>query len=611
MYLMEREENILQQPSVSPRTATNWVDLLRLRAQERPEQIVYNFLGFEEGSDATITFGELDRRARVIAAQLQNLGMANERAIVIYPPGIDYICAFWGCIYAGVTAVPVYPPRARRNLSLQRLQGIIADAQPRLGLTNPDLLAILKGSIKEAPLVAQLHYLTWHDDTHGIEDLWQEPENTSDTLAYLQYTSGSTGSPKGVMISHGNLLHNAGLSRENFGFDQNTHMVSWVPPYHDLGLVLTITQPIFTGFPLTFMAPFAFVYQPLRWLHAISTVKGTATSAPNFAYELCANKVTADDLATLDLRSLIWAANIAEPVRPRTIDHFTSTFAQCGFRREAFYPSYGLAESTLFATGGSLTAPPLYSTFSKSALTHGQIRPASGEPDDAYTLVGCGQALGGQRVLIVDPETHLERPPEHIGEIWISGPSVARGYWQKAQETSETFGMHLANEPESLFLRTGDLGFIKDGEFYINGRRKDLIIIDGRNYYPQDIELDAESSHSAIRPGLCVAFSIEQDEQERLVVLAEIKQEYYPAHETGRQGIPLEPDEVIRAIRQSISANYEVHVDNVVLLKPFGIQKTSSGKVKRRNCRADYLSGQMEGWLWSSPTKHVHQSERI
>ena len=574
-----------------------WVDLLRSKATHHPGQIVFHFLGYDEGADDTITYGELDRRARAIAAQLQSLGLAGERAMIMYPPGIDYITAFFGCLYAGVTAVPTYPPRAKRSLSLQRLQGIIIDSQASIGLTTPALQAALKERAADVPLAAHLHWLTPHSRTQGIENIWREPDNDSDTLAFLQYTSGSTGSPKGVMVSHGNLLHNAAMSRTHFEYHEGTRMVYWVPFYHDLGLILGVLQPVFAGFLATFMSPFAFVQQPLRWLHVISDIKGTATCAPNFAYDLCARKVTAEDLETLDLSSLEWAGNAAEPVRSSTIDRFCTVFGPCGFRREAFYPCWGLAEATLFASGGLKAQQPVYSTIQKSALERGQVVPVEADSDDAYTLVGCGRPMGEQKVIVVDPETHVELAQEQIGEIWVSGPSVTYGYWNAPQLTQEIYGAYTAGG-EGPFLRTGDLGFFKDGELYINGRRKDVIIVDGRNHYPQDIEQTAAACHPAIRPGLCVAFSIDVKEEERLVIVVEIDQRYRPAHQTDLPGQPLEAEAVMKAIRQSVAQEHDLQIYHVLLLKPEGIQKTSSGKVKRRSCRADYLAGEMQPWVW-------------
>ncbi len=576
-----------------------WVELLRSRAAHNPGEVVFHFRGYDEAVDATITYGELDRRARAVAAQLQSLGLAGGRAMIMYPPGIDYIIAFFGCLYAGVTAVPTYPPRAKRSLSLQRLQGIISDSQASIGLTTPALLATLKERAAEAPLAVQLRWLTPHGETQGVENIWREPDNDSNTLAFLQYTSGSTGSPKGVMVSHGNLLHNAALSRTHFEYHAGTRMVYWVPFYHDLGLILGILQPIFTGFQATFMSPFAFVQQPLRWLHVISEIKGTATCAPNFAYELCARKVTAEDLETLDLSSLEWAGNIAEPVRASTIERFCTIFGPCGFRREAFYPSWGLAEATLFATGGLKDRQPIYSTIRKTALERGQVISAEADSDDAYTLVGCGQPLGGQKVIIVDPEKHVELAQEQIGEIWVSGPSVTHGYWNAPHLSQENYGIYTASG-DGPFLRTGDLGFFKDGELYINGRRKDVIIVDGRNHYPQDIEQTAAACHPAIRPGLCVAFSIDVEEEERLVIVVEIDQRYRPAHQTDAAGQPLEAEAVIQAIRQSVAEEHDLQAYHILLLKPEGIQKTSSGKVKRRSCRADYLAGDMQPWIWDA-----------
>ena len=560
------------------------VNLLRWRALNQPDQRVYTFLVDGETEEVHLTYGELDRQARAIAASLQSLGATGERALLLYPPGLEYIAGFFGCLYAGVIAVPAYPPDpARLDRTLPRLQAMVADAQATVALTTAPILSMAEFVFAQAPDLAALQWLTTDTLADGTEDGWQEPALTGDSLAFLQYTSGSTRTPRGVMLSHDNLLYNSSLIRQAMEVTPDAIVVSWLPPYHDMGLIGAILQPLYAGCTCILMSPVSFLQRPFRWLQAISRYRATISGGPNFAYDLCVRKITPEQRATLDLSCWSLAFNGAEPVRSQTLDRFAAAFEPCGFRREAFYPCYGLAEATLIVSGGLRSVPPVIHTVQGAALEQNRVVDASATDEDARALVGCGQNLPGQKIVIVDPETLVQCPPDQVGEIWVAGPSVAQGYWNRPEETEQTFRAYMADTGEGPFLRTGDLGFMRDGELFITGRIKDLIIIRGRNHYPQDIELTVEQSHPALRPGCGAAFSVDVSGEERLVVVQEVY--------TNR---PWDPDEVVGAIRQAVAETHEVQVYAVVLIEPRSIPKTSSGKIQRRACRAMFLAGTLD-----------------
>ena len=573
------------QPSVNnfPEILFNcstWVDFLRQRTLHHPDRIAFTFLPDGELATHRLTYRELDRSARAIAAQLQALGLSGERALLLYPPGLDYLAAFFGCLYAGVVAVPAYPPRNQRNTP--RIQAIWADAQAAIALTTAATLPNLQSLLATKTDLGDIEWLTTDNLAKGLEENWQEPFIDTNTLAFLQYTSGSTGTPKGVMLSHGNLLHNAAMTYQFMGHSPSSKFVSWLPTYHDMGLIGGILQPLYGGFPCILMPPAAFLQRPYRWLQAISQYKGTTSGAPNFAYELCIQKITPEQQETLDLSSWDVAFNGAEPIRQDTLERFYAKFASCGFRREAFYPCYGMAEATLMVSGGQKTTPPVFKTISGVALERHQAIETRVESEDSSTHVSCGQTLPGQKIVIVNPETLTQCGNQEVGEIWVSGPSVGHGYWNQPEETRETFLAYLSDTGQGPFLRTGDLGFLQDGELFITGRVKDLIIIRGRNLYPQDIELTAERSHPALRVGSSAAFAIEVDGEERLVVVQEVEFRQKPNVE-----------DVTAAIRQAVAEEHEVQVHTVVLIKPGSIPKTSSGKIQRSATRTAFLTGNL------------------
>jgi acyl-CoA synthetase (AMP-forming)/AMP-acid ligase II len=437
----------MQRRADSPAAWSSLVELLRWRATDQPERQGYSFLLDGESQAVGLTYGELDRQARRIGALLQSLKAGGERALLLYPPGLDYIAAFFGCLYGNVIAVPAYPPRFNRNLS--RLQAIVADAQAAIVLTTSAILEDVERRFSYCPDLEALRWIATDGAIEADAAGWQQPILTGETLAFLQYTSGSTGQPKGVMLSHNNLLHNSALIQACFEHTADSRGVSWLPPYHDMGLIGGVIQPLYSGFPVTLMAPVSFLQRPLRWLQAISRTKATSSGGPNFGYDLCSRKIKAEERAELDLSNWELAASGAEPVRQETLDRFAATFAECGFRREAFYPCYGLAEATLMVSGGRKDSAPVVHKVERMALEHSQKLAAQ-------TLVGCGQSLADQRMVIVQPDTATPCAADQIGEIWVAGPSVAQGYWNRPEESKQTFGAYLAGSGEGPFLRTGD-----------------------------------------------------------------------------------------------------------------------------------------------------------
>ncbi len=560
---------------------SNLVDLLRHRASHQAHDRAFTYLVDGETEEVLLSYQALDRQARAVAAKLQAMNLVGQRALLLYPAGLDFIVAFFGCLYAGVVAVPAYPPR--RNRSLSRIQAIADDAEAKIALTTFPVWERVQSVLDQSPDLKKMAWLCTDKLPDGIEQEWQVPDVHGDTLAFLQYTSGSTGTPKGVMLTHANLMHNSASIAYAFEHTRSGSGVFWLPSYHDMGLIGGILQPLYIGQANVLLSPMSFLQKPYRWLKAISRYRCTISGGPNFAYDLCVRKVTPEQRDTLDLSSWCLAFNGAEPVRAETIDQFTKMFEPCGFRREAFYPCYGMAEATLIVSGGFKAAPPAVRTFEAEALENNLVVDALAEEEDARELVGSGGTLLDQRIVIAHPENLTTLPPDQVGEIWVSGPSVAQGYWNRTEETQQTFRAYLKDTGEGPFLRTGDLGFIQGGELFITGRLKDLIIIRGLNHYPQDIELTVGKCHPRLRPGNAAACAVDIDGTERLVIVAEIER---------RQQRDLEG--IFDAIRRDVSAEHELPVEAVALIKAGSIPKTSSGKIQRHACRQGFLDGSLD-----------------
>jgi 8-amino-7-oxononanoate synthase/acyl carrier protein len=571
---------------------SNLIELLQHRAEHQADHIAMRFLTDGEREVVEWTYAGLDRKARAIAASLQAMGLEGERALLLYPSGLDFVAAFFGCLFAGVTAVPAYPPRRNRNMA--RIDAIASDSEAKIALTTYDVLERVQTMVADTPSLQQIRWRAtdqWGDELAGD---WRRPDVHGDTLAFLQYTSGSTGTPKGVMLTHSNLMHNSAMITYAFEHSRSGSGCFWLPLYHDMGLIGGILQPLYMGRPNTLLSPTHFLQRPVRWLQAVSQSGATISGGPNFAYDLCVEKVTAEQKRSLDLSRWSLAFNGAEPVRSETIDRFSAAFAECGFRREAFYPCFGLAEATLIVTGGFKQAPPVVRSFQIADLEKHQVTPAIEGSEGARSLVGSGGNLLDQTIVIANPETFDECRLDEVGEIWVSGPSVAQGYWRRPEATEHTFGARLS-DGRGPFLRTGDLGFKLDGELFVTGRLKDLIIIRGVNYYPQDIEVAVEQAHSELKPGAGAAFAVGEAGAERLVVV----------HETARRR-ELDVEGIVAAIRKRVATTLDLAVSHIVLLKTGSIPKTSSGKIQRHACEAGFRAGTLAAIaVWSAETGQI------
>lgn len=558
------------------------VELLRYRALHQPEQTAFTFLRDGKIESHRVTYQELDRCSMAIAQGLssQYRDAAGTRALLLYPPGLEFIVAFFGCLYTGVIAVPVYPPK--RNQNLLRLQAIIKDAQPQVTLTTTALLDNIKNQFVQDPELANMNCLA--TDTLVESENFRLFPATPDTLSFLQYTSGSTGKPKGVMVSHGNLMCNSKYMHQIWEFSSESVMVTWLPTFHDMGLIYGILQPLYHGFPCYLMAPNSFIQDPICWLQAISRYKATHSGAPNFAYDLCVRKTTPEQRSSLDLSSWHMTLNGAEPVRADTIDKFTEAFKPCGFDLATFCPGYGLAEATLVVAGVQNKKVPCFYNVQLEALGQNEIIDGKSQ-EKVQTFVAHGQLGIDTKVVIVAPESLTKCPPGKVGEIWVSGSTIAQGYWQRTEETKQTFGAYLVDTKEGPFLRTGDLGFMKDDELFITGRLKDVIIIRGQNHYPQDLEATVEQSHPALRPSCGAALTVEVKGEERLVVVQEVERTWLRK---------LDIQMVERAIRKAVVQQHDLHVYAIALIKTASIPKTSSGKIQRGVCRAKFLEGSLD-----------------
>jgi acyl-CoA synthetase (AMP-forming)/AMP-acid ligase II/alkylation response protein AidB-like acyl-CoA dehydrogenase/acyl carrier protein len=569
--------------------------VLDVRASTSPERVAFTFLRDGEVESGSLTFGELHRRALAVAARLASLGARGERAILIYPQGLEFIVAFFGCLYAGVIAVPASLPSRKQGLEI--LQRVAADSGAMWILSTGAPLTQLR---QDAGATAALTTLTWFDTEASLDTFAHSAQVPvdDDEIALLQYTSGSTGWPRGVAVTHANLVANQRQIETCFGRAEVTVYVSWLPMFHDMGLG-TVLQSVWLGCHCVLMSPQAFLQNPARWLRAISNYRGTNSGGPDFAYELCARRIRIDERKTLDLASWRLAFNGSEPVRATTVERFADAFRECGFRPEAARPVYGLAEATLLVSGGHPGEPPFVQSFSASRLRLGRGEPAAaGVPE--RTLVSCGYASLDTELIIVNPDTRKQLGPGQVGEIWTRGPSVAKGYWGKVAETEATFRMSTA-EGNGPFLRTGDLGFLHEGRLFVTGRHKDLIIIRGRNHYPQDIEASVSACHPTLVSFGCAAFSIEGAEGELLVVVQEV----------ARTALrTLDAAEVIRAIRRVVSEDHALQTHAVVLVKPSTLPRTTSGKMRHGVCRQAFLDQSLPAIAsWVAPTRHTPDTD--
>jgi acyl-CoA synthetase (AMP-forming)/AMP-acid ligase II len=556
---------------------TSLVDLLRHRATKQPNDRAYVFLSDQGDEEAVLTFAELDRRASDVAARLAH-SQIGDRALLLFGPGLDFIIAYFGCLLAGVIAVPTMLPR--RNSSLDSSASIIADCCPRFAITN----AHLSGARPDVLERFQGYKMEWLIlDPGWAQSFGQNrllPTPGPGDIAFLQYTSGSTSDPKGVMVTHGNLIENLEMIRLTLDNTGQSTYASWVPLYHDMGLILNVLQSIYVGALCVLLAPVTFIQRPLKWLRAIHNYRAEVAGAPNFAFDLCVQRFRADQVRDLDLSCWKLAFNAAEPVRADTIERFAATFGPYGFEPRVMYPLYGMAEATLLISAGRRGDGPIIRTVSRDAFQRHQVA-APASSDDAHRVVGCGRNIIGQRIAIVDPETRRRLEADRIGEVWVGGPHVCKGYWSNPDTTRSTFQARIEGEDEA-WLRTGDLGFMDEaGELFITGRIKDVIIVRGINYYPQDIENTVYDSHVALRRHCGAAFSVLTENNEEKVVLV---QEVERTHRRD-----LEIEEIVGCIREAVANEHEIALDSIVLIRPGSIPKTTSGKIQRSLARQMWL----------------------
>lgn len=565
----------------------NIFDLLVNRAEEWPETVVFTYLEDGEREGDQLTLGELLRRATSIGAVLRERGLSGERAMLLYPNGLDFIAAFWGCLAAGVVAVPMSLPDMRSRASaLARMAAVLQDAAPRVLLANGPIVAMGKHFLSDTAGVS----LEWLDTTEiPVEDShiggpW--PSADGNTLAYLQYTSGSTATPKGVMISHGNVLSSLETISLMLKSTPGEQYVSWLPQFHDMGLMTGALRPVYGRSTAHIMSPLDFLRRPMRWLEAASRLHCRYLASAVFGYDLCVQKSTAEERRALDLSHCISASIGAEPIRKKTIEDFSNAFAVCGFRKETFKPGYGLAEAVLQVSMMPMDAPYLEAVLQSDALARNLAVDATLEETKPVSHVACcGQITPHVRCRIVDPETCAAVDENRIGEVWVQGAVVAQGYWRNAEATEATFGAYRSDAGEGPFLRTGDLGFLRDGALYVTGRVKDLIILHGANFYPQDIELAVKEVHAGLRPGCACAFSVEAAHEERLIVVQEAAKDFVSRTEQHQ--------DAIAGIRRTVAEQCGLPVYSVVLIQPGTLPKTTSGKLQRSMCRSLYLDGEL------------------
>ncbi|WP_176611497.1 fatty acyl-AMP ligase [Actinomadura sp. WMMB 499] len=550
------------------------VAIVRRRAERTPEQVAFSFVDFaadRAGRARAVDYETLDERARAVAATLQRTCAPGDRVAVACPHGPGYVEAWLGCLYAGCVAVPL--PEPERSGQAVRLRGVLADCAPRRVLTTTGARADVEAALDGAPEDAVL--CVDQVPTEAAAG-WTDPPRSPGDLAFLQYTSGSTREPVGVCVSHANLIANIRQIERQSEMDDRSVVVSWLPFFHDMGLISGIVLPLGAGAHAVLFAPMAFLQEPHRWLRLISDYRGTWTAGPDFAFDLCVRRIGPDRRRDLDLTSLTSIANGSEQVRPGSVGAFLDAFGPCGLDPVAVSPGYGLAEATLGVTAAVRGAR--VRAFDRAELTAGRARPADGA-GPARDLVSCGPPLPGVRVLVIDPETGAELPPGRIGEVCASGANISDGYWRRPELTRTVF-TELPDGPPGRWLRTGDMGFLHEDELFITGRRKELVVVDGRNHAPADLELTVERAHAAIRPAGVAAFAVETADGEALGVAVELR--------GGRLGEPVA--ELAGTVNAALATDHGLRAELLVFVRPGRLPRTTSGKIRRAECRARFAA---------------------
>lgn len=560
------------------------VDIAREKAERLASKVAYINLQDNGQEQRRITYAQIDAACRRIGSALQSRNLRGERVVLLLPQGIDFITGFFGTLYGGAIAVPAHAPRQNAR-SWATFQAIVDDCGPKLILTSRAIRDKIVAGRRDYPSVAALELLCIEDvEAESRATDWVSDGASPAEIAFLQYTSGSTSKPKGVMVSHGNLIHNASLTARHMGHDGETVIVSWLPLFHDLGLIGIVIQTLYIGATCYMMSPASFSGSPALWLQAISRYRATTSMSSDFGYRLCVKSVRPEQLEGVDLSSWRNALNAAEPIHASTLRSFQERFGPFGFASDAFFPAYGLAEATLLSTTSRVGERPVILAADKAALSRGEFVPANEQSGEVIDLVSSGRPADDMEVLIVDPDTFHPVRDGQIGEVWVRGASIAQGYWQAPDPTRQTFRQSPADRAQPEFLRTGDLGLLWNAELFVAGRLKDLIILRGRNIYPQDIELTVKDSHPAFRTVNGAAFSVDDKEGESIVVVQEIER-------TARKTTDL--GELEKSVRQAVWQEHDITLADVVFIAPASLPKTTSGKVQRRLTKSIYLQGEL------------------
>ncbi|MGA9704152.1 cytochrome P450 [Pseudomonas sp.] len=576
----------------TPFDSMTLVACLQKRAADSPDDEVFAFLDSNGNCVARLSYLQLHDQACAIAAALQTHGPEGQRVLLLFEPGLAFITAFYGCLYAGAVAVPVYPPDPLRfERTLPRLLTIVADSMAAVLLTSTPILAQARHFTRFAPALAKLQWFAVEEIIEsGQTNVRPGPTIAATDIALVQYTSGSTSAPKGVVVSHQNLLINARMIQRVTHMDRNRVIALWVPMYHDLGLMTGVILPVVIGARALLMSPLDFLKRPVLWLSVIDRYKATDTAGPNFALDLCVQKIAHDDYQNWDLSSLKFCLVGAEPVRYASVERFLHRFEAVGLSRQCMFAGYGLAEATVGVSFGSIGAIGQTAFVDVDELARNRVMELDSTHPKATPLVTCGMPLEGVTLAIVNPETCERVGADEVGEVWVIGPQVALGYWQLEVDNARTFKARIGQEDPRDWLRTGDLGFIKDQQLYITGRIKDLLIIRGKNYYPQDIEHILELSHPRVRKGAVVVFTIMQDATESLVAAAEVDLRLLSTPQQKQRAF----DEITNAMVKAVSQHHGLPLHSVNLLKIRTIDKTSSGKLARQSCKQRYLEQRLE-----------------
>jgi acyl-CoA synthetase (AMP-forming)/AMP-acid ligase II/acyl carrier protein len=568
------------------------VDMARTLAAEIPGYPVYTYLVNGEEPGPVLTVGGLDKKARAIAASLEEKVRPGDRVLFVYPQSLDYVAGIIGCLYAGVTVVPCAPPdSARPEAGLSVLASIASDAEPSLVFSTEIMREFAEPLFKSKPELSGLQWISTDLIDESIADSWTPCEVDGDAIAFLQYTSGSTSTPKGVIFTHHAIMVNLTGFTDWSRVIPGEAFVSWLPQFHNMGLIIVLFFTLMNRLPCYLMAPADFLRNPFLWLRAISRYQASYSLAPNFAYDLCVQRITEEQRRQLDLSS--WRAAIcgSEPIRMKCLENFVEAFRECGFRMTSFVPGYGLTEAIVHASTAPKGEGPLRIMAKASELERNRVVPADPGDVSAREIVSCGRFYADTRIDIVNPDSLTRCGDSEIGEIWISGSSVSPGYWRNPEATKDTFGGYLSDTSEGPFLRTGDLGFLRDGQIFITGRVKDLIIIRGANHYPQDIEATVVGSHPALRPLSSAAFFLEAGATEQLAVVQEVAEAIV---ELQHDAMRKELNDAVTSIRRAVAAKHELQTNVIVLVRPGEIPRTANGKIKRRAAREAFINGVYE-----------------